>query len=183
MASVRYASAAEVEGFFYNGCVTRASPILLCSLLPVITALDACAEWPEPGDAAVVTTLARADLGQKIVHLAEAQVGAPYVYGGDTPQGFDCSGLVEYVYGQAGVRLPRTAEGQYNRTPRVTRDAIQPGDILFFSSDSGNLMHVGIYIGSHWFVHAPESGKPVGSARLDSEYWKGHYLGAGRPGG
>jgi murein DD-endopeptidase len=122
-------------------------------------------------------------VGGKVVKLVQQQVGAPYLYGGDTPRGFDCSGLVEYVYSQTGIRLPRTAEGQFNRTPRVARDALQPGDILFFSSDSGNLMHVGIYIGSHWFVHAPESGKPVSSARLDSDYWKGHYLGAGRPGG
>lgn len=122
-------------------------------------------------------------MGGKVVKLVQQQVGAPYLYGGDTPRGFDCSGLVEYVYSQAGIRLPRTAEGQFNRTPRVAMDALQPGDILFFSSDSGNLMHVGIYIGSRWFVHAPESGKPVSSARLDSDYWKGHYLGAGRPGG
>ncbi|MFI4967790.1 MAG: C40 family peptidase [Gammaproteobacteria bacterium] len=160
----------------------RSSTILLCCLLLILVALSGCAQWPEPG-AAAPSTPAQANLGQESVHRAESQVGAPYIYGGDTPQGFDCSGLVEYVYGQAGVHLPRTAEGQYNKTPRVTRGAIQPGDILFFSSDSGNLMHVGIYIGSHWFVHAPDSGKSVSSARLDSEYWKGHYLGAGRPGG
>lgn len=141
-----------------------------------------CAQWPEPGEANLPTP-AQSNLGQKIAELAEQQVGAPYLYGGDTPNGFDCSGLVQYVYAQAGVSLPRTAEGQYNSTPRVARDALEPGDIVFFNSDSGSLMHVGIYIGSHWFVHAPESGKSVSGARLDSAYWYGHYLGAGRPGG
>ncbi|HEV2109977.1 MAG TPA: C40 family peptidase [Gammaproteobacteria bacterium] len=127
--------------------------------------------------------MARSSLGDKVSKLVEQQVGAPYRYGGDTPQGFDCSGLVEYIYAQAGVKLPRTAEGQFNAMPRVAYAAVQPGDILFFRSDSGNLMHVGIYIGSHWFVHAPDSGKAVSAARLDSDYWKGHFLGAGRPGG
>lgn len=120
-------------------------------------------------------------IGQKVAKLVEQQVGAPYLYGGDTPMGFDCSGLVYYVYAEAGVVLPRTAEGQYNATPRVARDRLEPGDILFFSSDSGTLMHEGIYIGSRWFVHAPETGKTVSSARLDSAYWRAHYLGAGRP--
>ena len=143
--------------------------------------LAGCAQWPEPGEA--IPAAAPSALGAQVVKLVEQQVGAPYRYGGDTPQGFDCSGLVEYVYARAGVKLPRTAEGQFNATPHVAYSAVQPGDILFFRSDSGSLMHVGIYIGSRWFVHAPDSGKAVSSARLDSEYWKGHFLGAGRPGG
>lgn len=181
MGHVASASAAGTECFFYNGRVTRTSRLLLCGslLLPVI---PGCAQWPEPG-VAVAPTPIRSSLGDKVVKLVQQQVGAPYLYGGDTPGGFDCSGLVEYVYAQVGVKLPRTAEGQFNQTPRVAYAAVQPGDVLFFRSDSGNLMHVGIYIGSHWFVHAPDSGKAVSAARLDSEYWRGHFLGAGRPGG
>ena len=177
-----YTYAARTERFSYNVQVVRPSIILFCCLLPALLALAGCAQWPEPG-AATATTSAKSVLGNKVAKLAEQQMGAPYLYGGDTPQGFDCSGLVEYVYTQVGIRLPRTAEAQFNQTPRVTREALQPGDILFFSSDSGNLLHVGNYLGSRWFVHAPESGKPVSSARLDGDYWKGHYLGAGRPGG
>jgi len=159
----------------------KASALALCCLLPLLLALSGCAQWPEPGAAA--PTPVQSSVGSKVAKLAELQVGAPYLYGGDTPQGFDCSGLVEYVYGQAGLKLPRTAEGQFNETPRVDYATVQPGDILFFRSDTGSLMHVGIYIGSHWFVHAPDSGKTVSTARLDSEYWRGHFLGAGRPGG
>lgn len=158
------------------------SGILCGCLCLTLLSLAGCAQWPEPGEASQPTQV-QSKLGQKIAELAEQQMGVPYLYGGDTPKGFDCSGLVEYVYGQAGVKLPRTAEAQYNATPRVARDALEPGDIVFFNSDSGSLMHVGIYVGSHWFVHAPEAGKPVSGARLDSAYWYGHYLGAGRPGG
>lgn len=172
-------SAAGTERFFYNGPVTRTSGLLLCGSL-LLSALSGCAQWPDPG-AADAPTPARSSLGDKVSKLVEQQVGAPYLYGGDTPRGFDCSGLVEYVYAQVSVKLPRTAAGQFNATPRVAYAAVQPGDILFFRSDSGNLMHVGIYIGSHWFVHAPDSGKAVSAARLDSDYWKGHFLGAGRP--
>lgn len=154
---------------------------LFC-LISLLSVTAACAQWPEPGEAGVASTPAQSALGERVVKLVQQQIGAPYVYGGDTPRGFDCSGLVEFVYGQTGVRLPRTAEGQFNATPRVTLATLRPGDILFFRSDSGNLMHVGVYIGSHWFVHAPDSGKAVETARLDSAYWKGHYLGAGRPG-
>jgi cell wall-associated NlpC family hydrolase len=132
------------------------------------------------------TSLAMASqtlIGGKVAKLAEAQVGIPYLYGGDTPKGFDCSGLVYYVYTQAGIWVPRSAEQQFDRGPQVSRKALQAGDLVFFRSDSGNLMHVGIYIGSGWFVHAPESGKPVAGARLDSAYWTQRYLGAARPGG
>ena len=154
--------------------------MLFCCLL--LSALGGCAQWPEPG-AASEPSRVQSSLGDKVTELVEQQVGTPYLYGGDTPRGFDCSGLVEYVYAQVGVKLPRTAQGQFNQTPRVDYSAVQPGDVLFFRSDSGNLMHVGIYIGNHWFIHAPDSGKAVSAARLDSDYWRGHFLGAGRPAG
>ena len=149
---------------------------IVCFLL--CSALAACEPWPEPTAAASADT-ASSLLGAKVVALARAQVGAPYLYGGHTPKGFDCSGLAYYVYGQAGVSLPRTAESQFDRLPRVQRQDLQPGDLVFFQS--GGLMHVGIYIGDETFVHAPETGKPVSGARLDSDYWSERYVGAARP--
>lgn len=148
-----------------------------------ILLLVACAEWPEPPAAAPPPSVEPGpNAGQKAVLLAEQEVGAPYAYGGHTPQGFDCSGLVYYVYGKVGISVPRTAEQQFDRLPRVERDALMPGDLVFFRSEaSPNLMHVGIYIGSGWFVHASETGKPVSSARLDAGYWADRYLGAARP--
>ena len=146
--------------------------VLFCSLLA------GCEPWPEPPAATSADTASNL-LGAKVVNLVRAQVGAPYLYGGHSPKGFDCSGLVYYVYGQAGVSLPRTAESQFDRLPRVAREDLQPGDLVFFQM--GGLMHVGIYVGDETFVHAPETGKPVSGARLDSDYWSERYLGAARP--
>lgn len=140
--------------------------------------LSACAQWPETPAPAVSGT---AQVGGKLAKLAESQVGAPYRYGGATPAGFDCSGLVYYVYGEAGISVPRTAEAQFDRLPKIERRDLAPGDLVFFRGEGGGLLHVGIYVGSGWFVHAPDSGKPVSAARLDNPYWKNSYLGATRP--
>ena len=171
------ASAGTGESTLYNGGVNSLHRLLTCLVL--CSLLAACEPWPEPPPA--TAGAANSVLGGKIAELARAQVGAPYLYGGHTPRGFDCSGLVYYVYGQAGMSVPRTTEGQFDRLPRVAREDLQPGDLVFFRSDSGSLLHVGIYIGGNTFVHAPETGKPVSGARFDSEYWSAHYLGAGRP--
>ncbi len=120
-------------------------------------------------------------LGDKAAELARQQLGTPYVFGGHDPRGFDCSGLVYYVYGQLGVGLPRTAESQFSRLPQVSKEGLQPGDLVFFNGDPTGYMHVGVYIGSGWFVHAPGSGKAVSGAQLDNPYWKAHYIGAARP--
>ncbi len=176
MASGASASARTIERHLYNGGVNSlyrsCSCLLLCSLLA------ACEPWPEPAPAAGADTVSNL-LGAKVVTLARAQVGAPYLYGGHSPKGFDCSGLVFYVYGKAGVSLPRTAEEQFGRLPRVQRQDLQPGDLVFFQI--AGLLHVGIYIGDGTFIHAPETGKPVSGARLDNEYWSERYLGAARP--
>ena len=137
-----------------------------------------CAQWPEIPPS---VSTAQSNFGNRIAKLAESEVGTPYRYGGDTPAGFDCSGLAYYVYAQNGIDTPRTAEQQFDRLPHVTRDALQPGDLVFFRGEGGGQMHVGIYIGSDWFVHAPDSGKAVEGARLDNPYWRGRYLGAARP--
>ncbi|HSC48359.1 MAG TPA: C40 family peptidase [Gammaproteobacteria bacterium] len=161
----------------------------LLSLFPALLLLGACAQWPEavpavsaPPGGTTTSVTGQGGTGDAIAKLAEQQLGVPYVYGGHTPQGFDCSGLVYYVYGQAGRPVPRTAEAQFARLPHIERGDLEPGDLVFFRSESSQSgMHVGIYVGSHWFVHASESGKPVASARLDSDYWAGRYLGAARP--
>lgn len=126
-------------------------------------------------------TSERAGLGAKAAALAQLELGAPYVFGGYSPRGFDCSGLVYYVYGRLGVSLPRTAESQFSKLPPVALEALQPGDLVFFNGDPTGYMHVGIYIGNGWFVHAPGTGKTVSGAKLDNVYWKAHYIGAVRP--
>jgi len=108
------------------------------------------------------------------------QVGAPYLYGGSNPQGFDCSGLVQYSYARAGLRIPRTTGELWYATQPVRRDELQIGDLLFFSVDS-KMSHVGLYLGEQRFVHAPSSGRAVSVATLDSPYYDKAFIRAGRP--
>jgi cell wall-associated NlpC family hydrolase len=116
-------------------------------------------------------------LGVRAAALAASLVGVPYRYGGATPAGFDCSGLVFYVYQSLGVTVPRTAVGQRNAIAHVDEERLQPGDLVFFYTPSD---HVGIYLGGGEFVHAPASGRSVARARLDTPYFALGYAGGGR---
>jgi peptidoglycan DL-endopeptidase CwlO len=106
--------------------------------------------------------------------IALKYLGVPYVWGGESPKGFDCSGLVAYVYAQLGITLPHYAAAQYQLGVAVPRDQLQPGDLVFFDS----LDHVGIYIGDGQFVHAPHTGDVVKITSL-ADYGPG-YVGARR---
>jgi len=101
-------------------------------------------------------------------------VGAPYRYGGMTPKGFDCSGLVLYSYRQAGVALPHSTDQQRHLGKPVQRSELRPGDLVFFNQQGKKHGHVAIYVGNGEMVHAPSSGKHVRRDRLDSPYWKKH---------
>lgn len=112
--------------------------------------------------------------------IAASLVGTPYRYGGSSPRGFDCSGLVYYAYRKAGIRVPRTTSAQLNRARRVALHELQPGDLLFFRLDRSTVSHVGIYTGDGRFVHAPSSGKKVSFAAMNDPYWQRHLVAAGR---
>jgi cell wall-associated NlpC family hydrolase len=105
--------------------------------------------------------------GQQIVNTAMKYLGYPYVYGGTTPSGFDCSGFVKYVYGLNGYTLDRTAADQASNGVHVDSDSLQPGDILCFGG-SGYIGHVGIYIGGGKFIHASGSTTGVIITELSS---------------
>ena len=108
--------------------------------------------------AAAVRRALHVPLGVKVVKYAKHLLGVPYVYGGSSPaSGFDCSGLVRYVYGHFGVRLAHSSFAQFTSGFRVRRGALEPGDLVFFDG----LGHVGIYIGKGRFIHAPHSGTRV----------------------
>jgi len=115
-------------------------------------------------------------LGQQAAAIAQQYLGVPYVWGGASPSGFDCSGLVVYVYGRLGVSLPHYTVSLWNSGAHVSRDQLAPGDLVFFYS----LDHVGIYLGGGLFIHAPHTGTVVQISSLNSSWYSSAYDGAVR---
>ena len=131
--------------------------------------------WPQvtPADPAAANAVLMRAIGL---------VGTPYRYGGNTPDsGFDCSGLVTYVYREMlDLRLPRTSrELAQVQGPRIDPEKLAAADLVFFGN-RGNVTHVGIYVGEGRFVHAPSTGGTVRLDHLDGHYWRDHYSGAKR---
>jgi cell wall-associated NlpC family hydrolase len=115
------------------------------------------------------------------VGLAQQLIGRPYRYGGRTPiGGFDCSGLVQYVFGEQGLDLPRTARRQARAGRHVERQELEPGDLVFFRIGGEQINHVGIYSGDGEFIHAPRSGRAVCRESLHNPWWQRRYAGARR---
>ena len=121
-------------------------------------------------------------LGEQIADYALSFLGTTYVWGGASPSGFDCSGLVTYVYKYFGITVSRTAQGQFNNNGVYVEKAdLTPGDLVFFSSNGGSyISHVGIYIGNSEFVHSSSSSTGVIVSRLDSAYYTRVWAGARR---
>lgn len=114
--------------------------------------------------------------GKAIVSTAQNFLGVPYVFGGTTPKGFDCSGLVQYVFKQHGVSIPRLADEQYKLGKEVKRNQLTAGDLVFFTTYAAGVSHCGIYVGDGKFLHASSHGVRIDS--LDNEYWKPRFVGA-----
>ncbi|WP_245586088.1 C40 family peptidase [Solimonas soli] len=153
-----------------SGPALRASRI--AALLLLLT-LAACAGHVRPDPANDATR-------REIVLDALGQVGRPYRYGGASPAGFDCSGLVQYVYAQAGIALPRTTREQHKLGRKIDLEDAVPGDLLFYSFSGRGIDHVAIYLGDDEAVHAPASGRAVIVAGVHLEYWKRHFVDAVR---
>lgn len=114
-----------------------------------------------------------------ILTNAESYEGVPYVFGGTTPSGFDCSGYVRYVFAKSGISLPRMADEQYNVGTTVAKRNLQPGDLVFFQTYEPGVSHSGIYIGGGKFISATSS-RGVAIADLNDDYWGARYIGAKR---
>jgi peptidoglycan DL-endopeptidase CwlO len=136
-----------------------------------------------PGDApASARTTGRdaAAVGHRLVAAALDLRGVPYRNGGTDPTGFDCSGLVAFVFRQHGLSVPRQTSAQFTVGRKVDKDRIQPGDLVFFSTVAPGASHVGIAVDDDEFVHAPSSRGVVRVERLTLPYWQRRFVGARR---
>lgn len=165
----------RVSGLLF--CIASAGLLAACGNNDVRpTPRDASTRhWPtiQPADPAAANA---------VLMRALSLVGTPYTYGGNTPDsGFDCSGLVNYVYrDMLDLRLPRTSRDLAAvQGPRIAPERLTAADLVFFGS-GGRVTHVGIYVGEGRFVHAPSTGGTVRLDRLDGPYWRDHYSGAKR---
>lgn len=121
------------------------------------------------------------DLGHVMAGIAASLVGSPYHFGGADTAGFDCSGLVLYAHERVGLAVPRTAREQQRAARRVPLDRLAPGDLVFFSLHHHGVDHVGIYVGSGRFVHAPRAGVAVEYGELaGGGYYRRRLVSAGR---
>ena len=135
---------------------------------------------PEDYSVARVAETGCEGLRSEIVRTAKRFIGVPYKWGGTSAEkGFDCSGLTLVVYRLNGLGLPRASFHQFETGKKVPKNELQPGDLVFFATRKPQrVSHVGIYIGSGKFIHAPRRGKDVMISRLSSPYYAKHYMGA-----
>ncbi len=142
--------------------------------LPAAGTMPAAGEFSAPVEEDVT-------VGRRVAEFARKFEGIPYVYGGNTIFGLDCSGFTKVAYFLAGVSIPRVAQDQFSYGREVPREQLQPGDLVFFGTGPDNVGHVGMYIGDNRFVHAPRTGLSIMTTSLEESYYAGRYQGARRP--
>ena len=172
-------------------------------LAAVVVAASACASHPPtirvlpprpvpgPETAAPAAEVARPSSGEyaagsAIARTAETLLGLPYREGGSLPDGFDCSGLVNYVFARHGIAVPRDVKRQASAGSPIVRRDIVPGDLVFFATTGSGPTHVGIAIAGGRFIHAPKRGDVVRLESMSARYWASRYIMARRvfvPGG
>lgn len=143
--------------------------LILLTLL--LTGLSGCASLPQNEPTPT---------GTRLVHQIKRFLGTPYRYGGNTPNGFDCSGLVQFAYARVGIAIPRTTHAQLVKSRPVNLSDMRPGDLLFFRLRGHRVSHVGMYVGHRLMIHAPSNHKAVTYAHLGKGYWHDHLVAVGR---
>lgn len=164
--------------------VMRSSLAVVCLLSGLLAGCSGALHWDEGQSAASsaqrpVSRGEAAGPRRQVAQTATKMIGVPYRYGGESPSGFDCSGLVQYSYRSAGITVPRTSREQYRAANPIRLTEAVPGDLLFFRYDN-RISHVAIYLGDERFVHAPSSGKQVSVASLRDPHYQQHFVQAGR---
>lgn len=140
------------------------------------------AQKPSEDNGSYNPPAANTSSAQAVVNLAYAKIGSPYVWGAEGPNSFDCSGLTSYVYKQAaGISLPRSSSAQAGYGKTVSKSNLQPGDLVFFATNgTGNVSHVGIYIGGGNMIHSPKPGQSVHVVSINSSYYASKFVTAKR---
>ena len=156
-----------------SACASRTPAI---RVLPPVLPPGACAPEPPATPPAAPADAA----GLEIVRAAETLIGAPYREGGARPDGFDCSGLVSYVFAQRGIAVPRDVRRQAAAGTPVDRIDIAPGDLVFFATAGSGPTHVGIATGDGRFIHAPKRGDVVRVESMSAGYWTSRFVAARR---
>ena len=149
------------------------APFLFALLSGLILVLPACAPRR-----ITTGTPDKTSPGSRVSQTAATQIGKPYRYGGSSPQnGFDCSGLVYWSYGQHGIQVPRTTTGQARAGTAISRSNLIPGDIVVFREPSApNQLHTGIYTGNNNFVHSPNRRGSVRIESLNASHWRRTFI-------
>lgn len=147
---------------------------------PAAKSTPAPAPKTTPAPSPKVITTTTSGVASKIISTAKSYLGVPYVWGGTSPQGFDCSGYIQYVFNKNGIVLPRVTSDQYTAGVSVSKVNLKPGDLVFFETYKPGPSHVGIYLGSNQFIHASSGAEKVTISNLTSTYYTSHYIGARR---
>jgi len=167
----------------YQISKTARNIVILAMIAVVVVSPPPASAEPEQEQSTVLDKLSSfTDRAAQIAIEALSLVGIRYRYGGNSPeQGLDCSGLVRYVFREAGgPDLPRTSQEMSRRGEPVDKQDLQPGDLVFFNTLNRAFSHVGIYLGNNQFIHAPSAGRNVRVENMDMNYWKTRFNGARR---
>lgn len=170
------------HSIFQRFCASVGLTVLLFGVVQSSTLAQEVMPDSEPSAPAMQRIHSFTHRATELAMTAMTLIGAHYKYGGNSPEtGIDCSGLVRYVFKEAwGATLPRTSLELSRAGEEVSRDELQPGDLVFYNTMRRSYSHVGIYLGDNKFIHAPSSGKKVRIDNMELAYWKKRFNGARR---